>query len=631
MAINNDNAAATLLLGAILKTGGGEIAEQQPAEIRQILKKDGSAYEGHATQNIWVNGVDQFTPPREHNKVEPFTTGEAYFAAAAKAFKAATSEIWIAGWEVNWDVILLPSTKDKPAERLIDLLFAAAQRGVKVYVMPWAGSSAVPTYVDETKTALERINTRLGKNMVFVRPAKPLADQKALYFSHHQKHVVVDRLIAFVGGIDLTYGRRDDAHYSLIANAQGREALERYNGCVIPMQKVAPAHVLNPADLNYHAMAALDESGAGAQNSVAAELHRVEAADKKLWDTNTHQAPTSFDGMTLDATIQPRMPWQDSHVQIEGPAVADVALNFAVRWNSMGNKPVLALPDEAKTYSPKGNCIVQVLRSAPADMCSKEYKAMTAAQRARYVPNGISGHQQDNIYEAMLNLIDTAQHFIYIENQFFVSEYGDDAGFNRKSDSSPMQKVKASQSWFDNKKPWLSNNAFFWEDVSTHPENRIGHAIANRIGRAILGQKHLPFHVFITLPVHPEGRLNDPVVMTQVHQTMQSLVFGDRSLINRIRRFLKMRELRDAGVKDWGRKGDENYNDIPIEACEPWLTLLNLRNWACLEQDKTRFHVTEQIYVHNKMMIVDDMYAIVGSANINERSMTGIVIPNCQC
>ena len=31
----------------------------------------------------------------------------------------------------------------------------------------------------------------------------------------------------------------------------------------------------------------------------------------------------------------------------------------------------------------------------------------------------------------------------------------------------------------------------------------------------------------------------------------------------------------------------------------------------------------QMIYVHSKMMIVDDAYIIVGSANINERSMAG--------
>ena len=31
----------------------------------------------------------------------------------------------------------------------------------------------------------------------------------------------------------------------------------------------------------------------------------------------------------------------------------------------------------------------------------------------------------------------------------------------------------------------------------------------------------------------------------------------------------------------------------------------------------------QMIYVHSKMIIVDDSYIIVGSANINERSMSG--------
>lgn len=32
---------------------------------------------------------------------------------------------------------------------------------------------------------------------------------------------------------------------------------------------------------------------------------------------------------------------------------------------------------------------------------------------------------------------------------------------------------------------------------------------------------------------------------------------------------------------------------------------------------------TEQVYIHSKMLIVDDEYVLVGSANINDRSMVG--------
>ena len=44
-----------------------------------------------------------------------------------------------------------------------------------------------------------------------------------------------------------------------------------------------------------------------------------------------------------------------------------------------------------------------------------------------------------------------------------------------------------------------------------------------------------------------------------------------------------------------------------------------MRNWAVLMGKL----VQEIIYVHSKLMIVDDKYVICGSANINDRSMLG--------
>jgi phospholipase D1/2 len=44
-----------------------------------------------------------------------------------------------------------------------------------------------------------------------------------------------------------------------------------------------------------------------------------------------------------------------------------------------------------------------------------------------------------------------------------------------------------------------------------------------------------------------------------------------------------------------------------------------MRNWAVLMGKL----VQEIIYVHSKLLIVDDKYVICGSANINDRSMMG--------
>jgi phospholipase D1/2 len=93
--------------------------------------------------------------------------------------------------------------------------------------------------------------------------------------------------------------------------------------------------------------------------------------------------------------------------------------------------------------------------------------------------------------------------------------------------------------------------------------------------------------------------------------------------VNGIRRALKAKELRDAGDKGFMRVIDsESSNEresISTNACFDYVTLLNLRNWAKLDDR----YVTEQIYVHTKLMIVDDMYALFGSANINNRSLLG--------
>lgn len=50
-----------------------------------------------------------------------------------------------------------------------------------------------------------------------------------------------------------------------------------------------------------------------------------------------------------------------------------------------------------------------------------------------------------------------------------------------------------------------------------------------------------------------------------------------------------------------------------------YITFHGMRNWAVLMGKL----VQEIIYVHSKLLIVDDKYVITGSANINDRSMLG--------
>ena len=48
-----------------------------------------------------------------------------------------------------------------------------------------------------------------------------------------------------------------------------------------------------------------------------------------------------------------------------------------------------------------------------------------------------------------------------------------------------------------------------------------------------------------------------------------------------------------------------------------WIKQVELEARACVRQ------MTELIYVHSKVLIVDDCSVIIGSANVNDRSMLG--------
>ena len=52
---------------------------------------------------------------------------------------------------------------------------------------------------------------------------------------------------------------------------------------------------------------------------------------------------------------------------------------------------------------------------------------------------------------------------------------------------------------------------------------------------------------------------------------------------------------------------------------EDYLSICCLQKWDTL----CGTIVTNQIYIHSKLMIVDDVLAICGSANINDRSLLG--------
>lgn len=316
----------------------------------------------------------------------------------------------------------------------------------------------------------------------------------------------------------------------------------------------------------------------------------------------------------------------------------------------------------AEPPAPIGGCNVQVMRSA-----SKSLLSLEAASRGSKNKPALA---QNNCLKAMLKAIASAGHFIYIEGQFFQSAHGA-FGPVQADPSGPMgsllhlprlpqyQKFKELLQ-IDGVKPediparirWakvddvmrMAGGPEFMLDLNTvmanlgtrealtqptAPQskllNPVGKALVDRITQVGL-KNGQPFHVYIVLPVHPEGTLRTLNIMSQVHLTMHSLVFGEHSLVNGVRRAILTDRIRRQKKISWAAAEAEvrglELDSVIRQVRNDWkkfITLLNLRNWDTIKGQP----VTEQIYVHSKLLIADDRVAVLGSANINDRSMQG--------
>ena len=212
-------------------------------------------------------------------------------------------------------------------------------------------------------------------------------------YTHHQKTVVVDaalpdsdlrRLVAFVGGLDLTDGRFDTPEFPLFSSLQ----------------------TLHKGDFY--------QVGGGRR------------ASPYPCGVSSGLLQNCTPGATADCG--PREPWHDIHARVEGPIVMDIVRNFADRWIKQNpamcddlleleGQGDLLLEEPAEEVEGEGGpWVVQLLRSITID------SAVLDSERAAEI-NMFSkyGRLIDmSIQMQYVNLIRNAQSFIYIENQYFL-------------------------------------------------------------------------------------------------------------------------------------------------------------------------------------------------------------------
>jgi phospholipase D1/2 len=141
---------------------------------------------------------------------------------------------------------------------------------------------------------------------------------------------------------------------------------------------------------------------------------------------------------------------------------------------------------------------------------------------------------------------------------------------------------------------YIENQFFIGNLAGDGTQNKIAEALLERILRA--HSQRQPFRVVVIIPLHPNGdfanAMKSQVVMHYEYMTINR---SPNSLLQQLKK-------RAPGI---------NVQD--------YINFYSLRNWGVIN-DKV---VSDQIYVHDKLMIVDDRVMIIGSANINDRSMMG--------
>ena len=459
-----------------------------------------------------VQRFGSFAPVRKRIYAQWLVDGRDYMWNVSRAISMAKDVIYIHDWWLSPELYMRRPAAISQKWRLDRLLQRKAQEGVKVFVIMYRNiNTAIPIDSEYSKYSLLDLHPN-----VFVQRSPNQIRQNTFFWAHHEKICIVDHTIAFCGGVDLCFGRWDTPQHAVVD--------DKLTGFE------------------------LDDTPKDADHC-------------QLWPGKDYSNPRVQDFYSLDKPYEemydrskvPRMPWHDIGMQIVGQPARDLTRHFVQRWNYLlrQRKPsrptpfLLPPPDfnpaDIEALGLDGTCEVQILRSATSWSL------------------GTPNKTEHSIMNAYVQMISTSEHFVYIENQFFISSC---------------------------------------EVLGTKIENRISDALVDRIKRAHNNQED--WRACLIIPLMPgfqntvdqQDGSSVRLIMTCQYR---SICRGETSIFGR---------LRAAGIEP-----------------EDYIQFYALRSWGALGPNKSL--VTEQLYIHAKCMIVDDRVAIIGSANINERSMLG--------
>jgi phospholipase D1/2 len=335
--------------------------------------------------------------------VKWYVDGRDYFWAVSVALEQAQETIYIEDWWLSPELFLRRPPYHNQEWRLDQILKRKAEAGVKIYVIVYREVEAALTCNSEhTKHALQALcpegSPGYGNIRIMRHPDHNFLENAAdmtLYWAHHEKFIIVDYKMAFIGGLDLCFGRWDTRQH--------------------PLADVHPEGVENEV-----------WPGQDFNNNRVMDFKNVND-----WKQNE-----------LSKAEYGRMPWHDVAMGLIGPCVYDIAEHFVLRWNFVKRDKYkrderfdwLTLrgreggdEDLVGVQRPKHPVGDYVLHPAtPLETKNLDNRGTVHAQIVRSSADWSSGIlPEHSIQNAYSEIIRNAKHYVYIENQFFITATGD--------------------------------------------------------------------------------------------------------------------------------------------------------------------------------------------------------------
>ena len=158
--------------------------------------------------SLLLNG--SYAPVRKNQLCKWYLNSDQYMEHVMNGLNNAKEEIFITDWWFSPELFLKRPTEDLQY-RLDKILLKKSREGVKIYIMLF---KEVSFAIGLLSYRVKNLLTQKGTNSNIKVLRHPEHSPSGVFlWSHHEKLVVIDQSVAFLGGIDLCFGRwDDDAH-----------------------------------------------------------------------------------------------------------------------------------------------------------------------------------------------------------------------------------------------------------------------------------------------------------------------------------------------------------------------------------------------------------------------------------